>query len=82
MSDNEKLALTKRIADLEKQLADKKAARIRVGVSEKGAVSLYGLRRFPITLYASEWAIVADKMPMVQTFIKENASSLKQQKED
>jgi hypothetical protein len=46
-------------------------------VSEKGALSIYGMGRFPVTLYKEQWlkllAITAD----IQTFIKENESRLK-----
>ena len=38
-------------------LAAKPATRVTLKVSEKGAVCLYGLGRFPVTLYASQWAL-------------------------
>lgn len=46
-------------------------------VSEKGGVSLYGLGRFPITLYASQWSAVAEKMPEILAFIDANRDVLK-----
>ena len=49
---------------------------IRLQVSQKGAVSLYGLRRFPITLYADEWERILDLAGKVRAFIKENEGSL------
>ena len=45
-------------------------------VSNKGAVQLDGLRRFPVTFYADEWAILFEKREAIEAFIKENASML------
>lgn len=47
-----------------------------IKVSAKGAVSVYGLGRFPVTLYASQWAKLAERLPEVQAFIKAHASEL------
>jgi len=44
--------------------------------SEKGAVSVYGLGRFPVTLYASQWDRLAAELPKVGAFIKANRSTL------
>jgi hypothetical protein len=46
-------------------------------VSEKGAVSVYGLGRFPVTLYKEQWTRLLDMADDIRTFIKENDSSLK-----
>jgi len=46
-------------------------------VSEKGGVSLYGLGRFPVTLYKEQWAKLLDLADDIRTFIKENESKLK-----
>lgn len=40
-------------------------------VSEKGAVSIIGLQRFPVTLYASQWRDLAKVMPGIVKFIDE-----------
>lgn len=45
-------------------------------VSEKGALSVYGLRRFPITLYASEWARIIAVLPALQAFAAANQGAL------
>ena len=50
-------------------------------VSEKGAVSIYGLRRFPITFYASEWEDLFDHAQQIRAFIKKNAAHLKDKAE-
>jgi hypothetical protein len=46
-------------------------------VSEKGGVSLYGLGRFPITLYVEQWQKILDMAPEIRRFMEENAPSLK-----
>ncbi len=46
-------------------------------VSEKGGVSVYGLGRFPVTLYKEQWAKLLDMADEIRAFIRENDSSLK-----
>lgn len=46
-------------------------------VSEKGAVSVYGLGRFPVTLYKEQWIRLLDMADDVRGFIKTNDSKLK-----
>jgi len=46
-------------------------------VSQKGAVSLYGLGRFPVTLYKEQWERVIPFIGQIQEFIKVNEGSLK-----
>lgn len=45
-------------------------------VSDKGAVSVYGLGRFPVTLYRSQWERLIVAMPGIKTFIEANADRL------
>lgn len=47
-----------------------------IKVSAKGCISVYGLGRFPVTLYASQWEALAKKMPEIEAFIVANAASL------
>jgi hypothetical protein len=49
---------------------------LSVKISEKGCVSVYGLRRFPISLYASEWEAILAKAPQIAAFCKAHASEL------
>ncbi len=58
-------------------LKEKKSRETRLQVSQKGAVSLYGIRRFPITFYADEWDIVLGMGDQIRSFIKENEGALK-----
>ena len=46
-------------------------------VSEKGAVSVYGLQRMPVTLYMEQWGRLLDFGDEIRTFVKENESKLK-----
>jgi hypothetical protein len=46
-------------------------------VSEKGAVSVYGLGRFPVTLYKEQWLRLLDMTEDIRVFIKENDAQLK-----
>ncbi|MGH9631413.1 MAG: hypothetical protein ACRD7E_24175 [Bryobacteraceae bacterium] len=66
------------------QLRKQKAARegqekrgISFKVSEKGAVSVYGLGRFPVTLYQEQWNRLLSEADNIRSFIEENKHNLK-----
>ena len=46
-------------------------------VSEKGGVSVYGLGRFPVTLYKEQWTRLLDMADDIRAFIREHDSELK-----
>jgi len=50
---------------------------ITLKVSEKGGVSVYGLGRFPVTLYKEQWAKLLDLADEIRAFIKANDQDLK-----
>ena len=50
--------------------------KISAKVSPKGALSIYGLQRFPVTLYADQWAAILAKSPEILKFIEQNRASL------
>jgi hypothetical protein len=50
-------------------------------VSEKGAVSVYGMGRFPVTLYQEQWLKLLDMAEEIRAFIKENEGKLKKKPE-
>jgi hypothetical protein len=79
---NSNAILEARIAQLTAELATMKEANkrsIKFKVSEKGAVSVYGLNaRFPVTLYAGQWAKLFEAGPALQQFIQENMPKLAQ----
>ena len=77
MSDPSKDELLARIAELEKQVGTKKTGRLEFRVSEKGGVSVYGLGRFPVTLYYEQWQRLLGATEELRTFIEENKGKLK-----
>lgn len=50
---------------------------VSLKVSEKGGVSVYGLGRFPVTLYKEQWTKLLDMGDDIRAFIRDNESSLK-----
>ena len=50
---------------------------ITMKVSEKGALSVYGMGRFPVTLYKEQWLKLMDMSDQVRTFIAANDGKLK-----
>ena len=50
--------------------------KLSLKVSEKGAVSLYGMGRFPVTLYGTQWERLIDAAPQIKAFLEANASLL------
>jgi len=52
------------------------ASGIRLKVSEKGAVSVYGLRRSPVTLYKEQWLKLLDRSSDIRAFIAANKAQL------
>jgi hypothetical protein len=50
---------------------------VSIKVSEKGGVSIYGLGRFPVTLYKEQWAKLLDMADDIRAFIKAHDAQLK-----
>ncbi len=69
--------LKARIAELEKQLKGRRSGSLEFRVGEKGGVSVYGLGRFPVTLYYEQWIRLLDAAPDLRSFLEENKSKLK-----
>jgi hypothetical protein len=70
--------LKARLADLEKQVESKKrSGAMEFRVSEKGGVSVYGLGRFPVTLYYEQWMRLLGASEDLRAFLEENKSKLK-----
>lgn len=55
----------------------KRGGPVSMKVSEKGAVSVYGLGRFPVTLYQEQWIKLLAMAEDIKTFIEENKPRLK-----
>jgi hypothetical protein len=77
MTEPSKEELLARIAELEKQVGSKKQGSLEFKVGEKGGVSVYGLGRFPVTLYYEQWVRLLDSADGLRTFLEENKSKLK-----
>ena len=77
MSEPSKEELMARIAELEKQVGTRKTGRLEFKVSEKGGVSVYGLGRFPVTLYYEQWQRLLGTAEDLQKFLEENKGKLK-----
>ena len=78
MADDEQSELER----LRAENAALKAAGARRGgvsfkVSEKGGLSVYGLGRFPVTLYKEQWAKLLDLADDIRAFIKAHEAELK-----
>lgn len=69
--------LKARLAAAQEQLKGRKRGSIDFRVSEKGAVSVYGLGRFPVTLYYEQWVRLLDNADALKQFMEENKSNLK-----
>ncbi len=71
------------MAELAKLKAENEALKkagsrgISLKVSQKGAVSLYGMGRFPVTLYKEQWVKILDMSDAIRAFIADNNASLK-----
>ena len=78
MTDEELRLENERLkAEIEALKAPTARGQISLKVSEKGAVSVYGLGRFPVTLYKEQWLRILASAPEIEAFIRENDSKLK-----
>ena len=77
MSEPSYEELKPKLAELEKQVQGRKRGALDFKVSEKGGVSVYGLGRFPVTLYYEQWIRLLDQAEQLRAFLEENKSHLK-----
>jgi len=77
MAEPTKEELLARIAELEKKAEGRKRGTLDFRVGEKGGVSVYGLGRFPVTLYYEQWVRLLDAAKDLREFLEENKSRLK-----
>lgn len=77
MSEPTKEELLARIAELEKQTSSRPKGTLEFRVGEKGGVSVYGLGRFPVTLYYEQWVRLLDRSADLHAFLEENKHRLK-----
>src|SRR5262245_15731103 len=62
---------------LKEQMEDRKPGQLRLKISEKGGLSVYGLGRFPVTLYKEQWARLLEQGETIKKFLKEHDQELK-----
>ena len=77
MSEEEIKAELERLRKENAALKKGASSGIRLKVSEKGAVSVYGMGRFPVTLYKEQWLKLLDLADELRAFITANDASLK-----
>jgi hypothetical protein len=77
MSNDDATAELERLRAENARLKKTASRGISMKVSEKGGVSVYGLGRFPVTLYKEQWTKLLDLADDIRSFIRDNEQSLK-----
>ncbi len=77
MPDPSREELLQKIAELEQQLQGRKPTALEFRVSDKGAVSVYRLGRFPVTLYYEQWVRLLNHSEELRAFLEANKDKLK-----
>jgi hypothetical protein len=77
MSQDEMQAELERLRAENVELKKGGAKSLSLKVSQKGGVSVYGLGRFPVTLYKEQWLKLLDMTDEIRQFIADNEGSLK-----
>ena len=77
MSDEEMKVELERLRNENTALKKGAATGITMKVSEKGGLSVYGMGRFPITLYKEQWLKLLDMSDDIRAFIAANGGTLK-----
>ena len=77
MSDEQLKAELERLRKENEALKKGAVSGIRMKVSEKGAISIYGMGRFPVTLYKEQWLKLLDMSADIREFITANEARLK-----
>jgi hypothetical protein len=77
MADEDVQAELARLRAENEDLKKKRNSAVSMKVSEKGAVSVYGLGRFPVTLYQEQWLKLLALAEDIKAFIAENRDRLK-----
>jgi hypothetical protein len=77
MPDDDVTAELERLRAENARLKQRPAGSSALRVSQKGAVSLYGLGRFPVTLYKEQWVRLLDMADEIRAFIRDHEGELK-----
>lgn len=75
--DQDLRAEIERLRAENEKLKSPKRGQMSMKVSEKGALSVYGLGRFPVTLYREQWEKLLGMADEIRNFIRENDTVLK-----
>jgi len=67
--------LKARLAEMEKKSGSRRTGELDFKVGEKGGVSVYGLGRFPVTLYYEQWIRLLDTSEKLREFLEENKAA-------
>jgi len=81
VADEDMKAELERLRQENERLKNRQTRGVSLKVSEKGGVSVYGLGRFPVTLYKEQWTRLLDMADDIRGFIRENDSKLKAKSE-
>jgi hypothetical protein len=77
MADEDPAAELERLRRENAALKKEGTAGVRMKVSEKGALSVYGMGRFPVTLYKEQWLRLLNMADAIRAFIAANEAQLK-----
>ena len=77
MADEDLKAELERLRAENERLKGQRSRGVTLKVSEKGGVSVYGLGRFPVTLYKEQWTRLLAMADDIRAFIKEHDAELK-----
>lgn len=77
MADDDLRAELERLRQENESLKNRATSRVSLKVSEKGGVSVYGLGRFPVTLYKEQWVKLLDMGDEIRSFIATHDAELK-----
>ena len=77
MADEDIKVELERLRAENERLKNRQTRGVSMKVSTKGALSVYGLGRFPVTLYKEQWTRLLDMADDIRAFINENDNTLK-----
>ncbi len=82
MTDDDVQAELAQLKAENERLKRQQASPLSLKVSQKGALSVYGLGRFPVTLYKGQWAELLEHTEDIWAFLEEHDSELKGKNEN
>jgi hypothetical protein len=77
VTEDERAELERLRAENAQLKSKKTAGELTFKISEKGGLSVYGLGRFPVTLYKEQWRKLLGKAEEIDSFLRENDTLLK-----